>query len=325
MRPELETALEPLLLDPDGPSVTAIGGGVGLAAALEAIQTYASHISALVTVADDGGSSGRLTALGIPPPGDIRKCLLALTPEPSIWSELFAHRFQGGDVDVNEHSLGNLILAGLTDLFGDFGSAISTAEKLLGTLGRVIPVADQPVTLKARMGRETIVGQVRIASTVGTIDDLAIEPSETAASRDALEAVAEADQIVLGPGSLYTSVISALKVQMLAEAVSGAPGQKVVAMNLITQKGETQTMSGIQHLEALHKHAGIQGPGIVIVHDGPLDVPEGHQRLDLDTDAAAALGWRVVFADVVHQGADWPEHDPLKLGRVLEELVETEG
>lgn len=325
MRPELETALEPLLLDPDGPVVTAIGGGHGLAAALEAIQTYASNISALVTVADDGGSSGRLTPLGIPPPGDMRRCLLAMTPEPSIWSELFAHRFKGGDVDVNEHSLGNLILAGLTDLFGDFRSALATAERMLGTLGRVIPVADQPVTLTARMGSRVVVGQVAIATTVGTIDDLAIEPSETAASRDALEAVAEADQIVLGPGSLYTSIISALKVQMLAEAVGGASGQRVVVMNLITQTGETQNMTGFQHLEALQKHSGIQGPGVVIVHDGPLDVPEEHHRLGLEADEAAGLGWRVVFADVAHEGADWPEHDPLKLGRVLEELVETEG
>lgn len=327
MRPELEleTALEPLLLDPEGPVVVAVGGGHGLAAALEAIQTYASEISALVTVADDGGSSGRLTPLGIPPPGDIRRCLLALTPEPSLWSELFAHRFEAGDVDVSEHSLGNLILAGLTDLFGDFRSALTTAERMLGTLGRVIPVADHPVTLAARMGNDIVVGQTEISSTPGRIDDLSIEPSETAASRDALEAVAGADQIVLGPGSLYTSVISALKVQMLAEAVTRAGAQRVVVLNLITQDGETLEMSGLDHLEALHTHTGIKGPGVVIAHDGPLDVPEGHQRLQLDPEEAAALEWRVVFADVAHEGADWPEHDPLKLGRVLEQLVETES
>ena len=325
MRPELETALEPLLLDPDGPVVVAIGGGHGLAAALEAIQTYASNISALVTVADDGGSSGRLTPLGIPPPGDIRRCLLALTPEPSLWSELFAHRFQGGDADINEHSLGNLILAALTDLFGDFRSAVSTAERMLGALGRVIPVADHPVTLSARRGKDVTVGQVAITTSSGVVDDLYIEPSETAASRDALEAVAEADQIVLGPGSLYTSLLSALKVQMLSEAVSGADGHRVVVMNLITQDGETLGMTGADHLEALREHSGIHGPGLVIVHDGPLDVPAGHERLTLDAEEAASLGWRVVFADVAHAGADWPEHDPLQLGRVLEDLVDNEG
>ena len=325
MRPELETALEPLLLDPDGPVVSAIGGGHGLASALEAIQTYASNISALVTVADDGGSSGRLTPLGIPPPGDIRRCLLALTPEPSLWSELFAHRFRGGDADISEHSLGNLILAGLTDLFGDFRSAVSTAEQMLGTLGRVIPVADQPVTLTARMGTDEVVGQAAIAGTVGRIDDLSIEPSETAASRDALEAVAESDQIVLGPGSLYTSLISALKVQMLAPAVSGAQAQKVFVLNLVTQDGETLGMTGTDHLEALRKHAGIEGPGVIVAHDGPLDIPTGHDRVTLEADAGASHGWRVVFADVADEGADWPAHDPLKLGRVLEELIESEG
>lgn len=319
MRPELETALEPLLLDPDGPVVSAIGGGHGLAAGLEAIQTYASHISALVTVADDGGSSGRLTALGIPPPGDVRRCLLALTPDPSLWSELFAHRFDEGD--VADHSLGNLILAGLTDLFGDFRSAVSTAERMLGALGRVIPVADQPVTLIAQMGRERVVGQAAITSTSGNIDDLSIEPSDTVACREALEAVAESDQIVIGPGSLYTSIISAMKVQMLAEAVSAASAQKVFVLNLVTQDGETLGMSGSEHLEALHKHAGIEGPGVVVVHDGPLDIPEGHDRVSLGSEEAAVLGWRVVLADVAAAGADWPEHDPLKLGRVLEELA----
>lgn len=323
MRPEVETALEPLLLDPDGPVVTAIGGGHGLSAVLEAIQTYASNISALVTVADDGGSSGRLTPLGIPPPGDIRRCLLALTPEPSLWSELFAHRFQGADVD--EHSLGNLILAGLTDIYGDFKSALTTAERMLGTLGRVIPVADEPVTLKARIGSREVLGQAAITATEGPIDDLKIEPSEIAASRDALEAVADADQIVLGPGSLYTSLISALQVQMLAPAVSGSKAQKVVVMNLVTQDGETLGMSGIEHLDALHKHAGIEGPGVVVVHDGPLDVPPGHDRLTLEADEAAAWGWRVVFSDVADERADWPAHDPLKLGRALEDLTDTES
>ena len=145
----------------------AIGGGHGQAAALEAIQTYAGGISALVTVADNGGSSGRLAELGIPPPGDVRRCLLALTPEPTLWSELFAHRFRGGD--VIEHSLGNLILAALSDLFGDFPSAVATAEIMLGALGRVIPVADTPVTLHAIIDGGEVVGQDAITRTSGSI------------------------------------------------------------------------------------------------------------------------------------------------------------
>ncbi|MCZ6457530.1 MAG: uridine diphosphate-N-acetylglucosamine-binding protein YvcK [Actinobacteria bacterium] len=320
---ETETDLGSLLLDPDGPVVAAIGGGHGQAAALEAIQTYASKISALVTVADDGGSSGRLTSLGIPPPGDIRRCLLALTPEPTLWSELFAHRFEGGD--IHDHSLGNLILAALTELFGDFPSAVATSEMMLGTLGAVIPVADQPVTLTANVDGKSVAGQVAIAESRGHISDLSIDPVDTAASRSALEAVAGADQIVIGPGSLYTSLISALMVQMLAPAVMGAAAQKVFVLNLVTQDGETLGMTGEDHLEALLIHAGIEGPGVVVAHEGDLDVPEDHQPITIDSETASRHGWRVVFADVADQRADWPAHDPVKLGPVLEDLAEPEA
>ena len=301
----------------------AIGGGHGQAAALEAIQTYASEISALVTVADDGGSSGRLTSLGIPPPGDVRRCLLALTPEPSLWSELFAHRFQGADVDA--HSLGNLILAALTELFGDFPSAVATAERMLGSLGRVIPVADDAVTLSAVVDGRQVTGQASISSSSGQISDLSIEPSDTGASLRALEAVAGANQIVIGPGSLYTSLISALMVQMLAPAVMSASAQRVFVLNLVTQDGETLALSGDGHLEALRNHVGIEGSGVVLVHEGPLEVPDGHHAVTVAPETAARYGWRVVSADVANQEADWPEHDPLKLGRVLEELAEPEG
>ncbi|MET0565437.1 MAG: uridine diphosphate-N-acetylglucosamine-binding protein YvcK [Acidimicrobiia bacterium] len=319
---ETETALAPLLLDPEGPVVAALGGGHGQAAALEAIQCYAGEISALVAVGDDGGSSGRLSGLGIPPPGDVRRCLLALTPEPSLWSELFSHRFKGGD--VAEHSLGNLILAGLADLFGDFESAVSTAERMLGTLGSVIPVADQPITLTATIDGREVVGQKTITQTAGELSELHIEPRDVAATHRALSAVAAADQIVIGPGSLYTSILSALKVNMLAPAIMGAAAQRVFVLNLVTQDAETLGMSGAEHCEALAKHVGVTGPGIIVAHDGPLEVPAGHQRVTIETGDAARHGWRLVFADVADETADWPRHDPLKLGRMLERLAVTE-
>jgi len=319
VRPQPQTALEPLLLDPVGPSVVAIGGGHGQAAALEAIQTYAGSISALVTVADDGGSSGRLTHLGIPPPGDVRRCLLALTPEPTLWSELFAHRFSTGD--VSDHSLGNLILAALTDLFGDFSSAVDTAGQMLGALGEVIPVADQPVILSAIVEGQPVTGQAAITSTEGHISGLTIEPSDTIASRRALAAVSGADQIVIGPGSLYTSVISALMVQMLAPAVMDSSAQRVFVLNLVTQDGETSGMSGKEHIDALAEHVGIEGSGVVVVHGGPLDVPDGHDAVTVSAEDAARHGWELVVADLNDEWSDWPRHDPLKLGRVLEKLA----
>ena len=319
MRPQTETALEPLLLDPNGPSVVAIGGGHGQASVLEAIQTYAGSISALVTVADDGGSSGRLTHLGIPPPGDIRRCLLALTPEPSLWSELFAHRFEDGDLD--NHSLGNLILVALTDIFGDFSSAVDTAARMLGTLGEVIPVADSPVTLSATIDGARVTGQAAITATQGHISNLEIDPSDTMATRRALTAVAGAEQIIIGPGSLYTSVISALMVQMLAASVMDSAAQRIFVLNMITQEGETLDMSGNEHLEALAEHVGVTGPGIVVAHDGSIDVPPGHQPVRLTAEEAARHGWELVLADLGDEWSDWPKHDPLKLGQVLEKLA----
>lgn len=317
---ETETALQPLLLDPAGPKVVAIGGGHGQAAALEAIQCYASQVTALVTVVDDGGSSGRLTDLGIPPPGDLRRCLLALTPEPSLWSELFAHRFSDGD--VIDHSLGNLIIAGLAHIYGDFESAITTAGQMLGAMGEVIPLATDPLTLHAVIDGTEVVGQRKIGLTRGKVEDLWIEPTDVLVSRRALTAIAEADQIVIGPGSLYTSLISALKVNMLAEAVMQAPGQRVFVLNLVSQDGETMGMEGGDHLIALEDHVGIVGPSVVIAHRGELEVPEGHEAMTIDPDTAARNGWRVIHSDVADQFAAWPAHDPLKLGRVLENLYQ---
>jgi uncharacterized cofD-like protein len=298
--------------------VVAIGGGHGQAAALEAIQCYASKITALVTVVDDGGSSGRLTGLGIPPPGDLRRCLLALTPEPSLWSELFAHRFSEGD--VIDHSLGNLILAGLAHMFGDFETAVATAGSMLGAVGDVIPVASDALILHARIDGEVVTGQKKITARSGNFEDLWIEPAGVVAARTALAAVATADQIVIGPGSLYTSIISALKVNMLADAVMRAVAQRVFVLNLVTQDGETLGMNGAEHLAALHDHAGVEGPAVVIAHDGDLEVPEGHREVTIDPDVAAEHGWRVVYADVADQDAEWPTHDPMKLGRILEKL-----
>jgi uncharacterized cofD-like protein len=323
VKTQTETALEPLLLDPAGPAVVAIGGGHGQASALEAIQTYAGSISALVAVADDGGSSGRLTHLGIPPPGDVRRCLLALTPDPSLWSELFAHRFDVGD--VSDHSLGNLILAALTDLFGDFATAVDTAARMLGALGEVIPVADEPVTLSAIVDGIPVTGQAAITEAKGHISKLKIEPSDTMASRRALAAVSAADQIVIGPGSLYTSVISALMVQMLGPAVMESDAQRVFVLNLVTQSGETLGMTGFDHINALVEHVGISGPGVVVAHRGVIDVPPGHQPVTLTRDDVASHGWELVEADLADDWSDWPQHDPFKLGQVLEDLVKARG
>jgi uncharacterized cofD-like protein len=316
------TRLEEILLDPSGPKVVALGGGHGLSITLEAVQSYASEITAVVAVADDGGSSGRLTSgLGIPPPGDIRRCLLALTPEPSVWSELFAYRFQAGDIE--DHSLGNLLLAALTDLTGDFGGAVDLAGKLLRTVGKVVPAANEAAALTAVVEGRRVVGQAVITKARGGISAMELGPEELSANPAALAAIATADQIVLGPGSLYTSLMAVLLVPGIRDAWLGSRGKKVFVLNLLGQDGETLGMNGNDHLAALADMAGIEGPGVAISHVGDLDVPVGLKAVSVDQHDAGRWGWRVVHHDVADPEVEWPAHDPIKLGRVLSESLTT--
>ena len=321
--------MEPLRLDPAGPRVVAIGGGHGLAACLQAAQSYASSVTAIVAVADDGGSSGRLThAVDVPPPGDIRRCLLAMSPEPSIWSELFTYRFEGGSDDpadltprdVAGHSLGNLILAALFHLTGDFPNAVERAGELLGSLGRVIPASPHRMYLSARVGGRMVEGQVAVARARGGIEELFLEPAAAEASPAAVEAITQADQIILGPGSLFTSVLAAVAVPGIADAINRAQGRIVFVLNLVTQDGETLHLAGPGHVEAVHTHGGLIRSGTVLAHQGPLAVPEELQGVELDEVNAAILGWNLVTADVVDRDSDWPAHDVMRLGQALRGL-----
>jgi uncharacterized cofD-like protein len=321
-----EARLEEILLDPAGPKVVALGGGHGLAITLEAVQSYASEITAVVAVADDGGSSGRLTTgLGMPPPGDLRRCLLALSPEPSVWSELFAYRFSGGDIE--DHSLGNLLLAALTDLTGDFASAAELAGRMLGAVGQVVPAANHPAVLQATVGGREMRGQAVISRARGGISTFRVGPAELEPHPGALRAIAAADQLVIGPGSLFTSILAVLMVPGIAEAVMSARAPKVFVLNLITQDGETLGMSGVQHVASLAEVGGVKGPGTIIAHQGDLRlpaqtaVPGRAVAVRLDDDEARAWGWSVTRGDVADHEADWPEHEPMALGMELGKLI----
>jgi uncharacterized cofD-like protein len=323
---ELESFLAEQSLGPRGPRVVAIGGGHGLSAALKAIRTYASAVTAVVSVADDGGSSGRLTAgTGVPPPGDIRRALLALTPDRSVWSDLFAYRFPHGpddpgsveSTDVLGHSLGNLILAALASLEGGFGEAVATAGRLLGAVGQVIPAAEEPLVLEARIGGTTVTGQVAVSRTRGGIESFAVGPAAVRASGPALEAIERADQIVIAPGSLFTSVIAAVAVPGIAAAIDRSSAQLTMILNLITQDAETLGMSGEEHVEAVHRHGGLRRRGTLIVDRTPLPVPLGLDRLTV----TEGRGWMIRPATVAAIGSTWPEHDSDQLGPVLSGLV----
>jgi uncharacterized cofD-like protein len=318
--PEPQALMEEVILERSGPRVVAIGGGKGLAQVLQAACRYAGTISAVVTVADDGGSSGRLApALEIPPPGDIRKCLIALTPRDSVWRRLFEYRFE--ESDVGGHSLGNLIIASLADLEGDFEAALRAAERLLGSTGSVIPASSQRLRLESTIDGEIVHGQVNLSLHRGTVEEVRLIPPEATASDHALAAIAEAEQILLGPGSLYTSLIATLLVPGLVDAINESGARLVLVANLTTQDGETLGMDCADHVETLIRMTGVRFPSAIVANRSTVEVSPPVEALRVDADVMATYGVDVVFADLVESSSGPARHDPARLGGVLSRLI----
>lgn len=290
--------------------VVGIGGGHGLAASLRAARSYSDHVSAVVTVADDGGSSGRLTReLGIPPPGDIRNCLVALSGDSSL-ARLYQHRFSAGA--LTGHTIGNLLIAALTESLGDFGAAVEEAGRLLGSTGRVYPATTQLVELGASVEGGLVKGQVAVAQSQRPIQRVFLEPEDPPAYPPAVEAIGNADQILLGPGSLFTSLIATLLVPGIADAVRKSSATKVFIANNRVQKGETEGLRVSDHLAALTAHLGRGCVDVVIVQH-PVPPADGVEN-DLEPGSSAPL---VVEADV---SGDHGLHDPSRLAWVLRDL-----
>lgn len=289
--------------------IVCVGGGHGLSAALRAARTLTDDVTAIVTVADDGGSSGILREqLKIPAPGDLRMAIAALAGDESR-EGLIQYRFRDGE--LAGHPLGNLLIAALADLRGDFADAVSEVAALAGVRGKVIPSTAEPVRLHARIGDLDVEGQVHIARGPGAVDLLTLVPSGAPGHPSAIEAIAAADLVVLGPGSLFTSIIAALLPVGIGEAVAGA-GRVAYVLNLSEQIGETRMLDARGHVDALHRHV----PGLrldaVIAHVGAED---GISRPLRRGDAFRAP---VIEADVRGEGAG---HDPVKLAQVLAGLL----
>ncbi len=315
-----EPLLEEMESDEDACRVVALGGGHGLAQALAAVQSYAGRITAVVNVADDGGSSGRLApALGMPPPGDCRRALLALSPDPSPWRDLICHRFNAGD--VSGHSLGNLVLAGLAAGEGGLEGALAVLGRLLGARGRVVPASPLPLTLQAVVAGVEIRGQVAVARARGPLTELAVLPSDAPASPSAVEALESADQVVIGPGSLFTSLAAVLAVPGIAQAVSRGPGRVVYVCNLTTQDGETLGMDAADHLRSLCAVTGLRPPDVVVANDAPFRVPDEVTRVEADRNQIESLGPRLETGGLADPSSAWPQHDPARLGAVLRRLA----
>jgi uncharacterized cofD-like protein len=302
------------------PAVVALGGGHGLAASLTALRRLTSDLTAVVTVADNGGSSGRLREeFGVLPPGDLRMALAALCGDDrwgQTWARVLQHRFES-EGEMDGHAVGNLLIVALWQLLGDHVAGLDWVGGLLGARGRVLPMAISPIDIAARVrgarpeapDEVTVVrGQVAVATTPGSVLEVSLEPADPKACPEATRAIGEADWIVLGPGSWYSSVIPHLLVPDLREALATTPGKVVVTLNLETQAGETDGYTPEDHLAVLHRTA----PDLRIhtVVADPASVPD----VAALEAVVAGLGASLELADVALAGAAG-QHDPEKLAR----------
>jgi uncharacterized cofD-like protein len=316
--------------------VVALGGGTGLPVVLQALRPGKGRqepdccdITAIVTVTDDGGSSGRLRReMGAIPPGDLRNCLVALSDAPEVLRRLFQHRFSQGELEG--HSFGNLFITALAEVTGDFAHAVRSLHEILAIRGSIFPSTEESVQLVAHFeDGSTVRGEAAIPKALRRIRRVALEPAGCVAPEEACEALRRADAIVLGPGSLYTSVLPNLLVRPIAEALRSSPARKVYVSNLATQPGETDGYAASHHVQALFDHVGRGTCDTVVLNSEPLSPPlveayrrEGAAPLEADTQRLAAMGLEVIRADLLATGPV-ARHDPDKLRKVLLDVIRT--
>lgn len=313
-----------------GPKIVTIGGGTGLAVLLSGLKEYTSNITAIVTVADDGGSSGRLREqFDILPPGDIRNCLVALADAPALMQDLFQFRFDASS-ELEGHSFGNLFITVMTRLTGDFEKAIRETSKVLALRGRVIPATLDKVVLAARYADGSqVVGEKNIPQKKQRIQTVELQPGDVEPTPDALKAIEEAQIIILGPGSVYTSIIPNLLVKKLAGAVAASEALKVHVCNVMTQPGETEGYSASEHVRALVAHTGARILNHCIVNTGEIPAhvlkryaQENSYPVVNDRKKIETMGYRVIEDDFSTIEGDVIRHDPAKLARLILGLLE---
>nr|WP_218847047.1 uridine diphosphate-N-acetylglucosamine-binding protein YvcK [Psychromicrobium silvestre] len=310
-------------------SVVALGGGHGLSASLSALRLLTSELTAIVTVADDGGSSGRLRdELGVLPPGDLRMALSALCDDTDwgrTWRDVMQHRFSakpGRESSLDQHAMGNLLIVTLWELLGDTVDGLKWAGALLGARGQVLPMASVPLTIQGRSrslgpdGQEiinTVTGQAALAS-IGVVDDVRLLPENAPACVEALEAIELADWVIVGPGSWYTSVLPHLLLPELRQALCTTPAKRCLTMNLDVNDKEVAGMSAADHLRVIAKYAPDFGVDVVLAD--PTSVGD---RAEFEL-AASALGAEVVLSRVRVNNRQ-PVHDPLRLAAAFHDII----
>ncbi len=311
-----------------GYRIVAIGGGTGLSTLLRGLKRYTSNITAVVTVSDDGGSSGRLQKeLGILPPGDIRNCLVALADDEALVTDLFQYRFTEGD-GLTGHSFGNLFLAAMTGITGDFDEAIRESSRVLNIKGRVLPATLENVTLQATLADGTVLsGETSVSHAAGPIKAIALDKPGAKPLDEVIAAIRDADAIVLGPGSLFTSILPNLLVRAITEEIAATRVPKIYVCNVMTQPGETDGFSASKHVRVLLDQAGARVCDYVVVND---EAPkrlleryalEGQTPVEPDDDLVGKLGVRVVRANVISE-TQTVRHDAAKLAEVVLKIVD---
>lgn len=313
-----------------GPRIVAIGGGTGLSTLLRGLKQHSSNITAIVTVTDDGGSSGRLTQeTGIIPPGDIRNCLVALADAEKAMTDLFQHRFKEDSGALSGHSMGNLLIAALVDQGrGDFERAIEIAGDVLAIRGRVVPSTLSHVKLRALMEDGTeIIGETKIVEADKRIRRIFIEPEYVEAYQGAIDAILEADLICIGPGSVYTSVIPNFLVPGIAEAVRKSSAPKAYICNVMTQPGESDSFTASEHLLAIQANIDTRICDYVLMNtelpSGPIIGryrSAGQHVVEPDGDRIKAMGFKVIPGNYISE-TDLVRHDPMRLAAKLVSLV----
>jgi uncharacterized cofD-like protein len=310
-----------------GPKIVAIGGGTGLSTLLRGLKQYSANITAIVTVADDGGSSGRLRReIGVLPPGDIRNCLASLADEEKLLTELFQYRFRAGDGLIG-HSFGNLFLTAMTEITGDLEKAIAASSQVLAVRGKVLPATLSDVRLWAQLSDGRLIeGESKITEARGQIHQIGCIPTAPPALPAAISAIEEADFIVIGPGSLYTSVIPNMLVPKIREALAKVNVPRIYVCNIMTQPGETENYTVSDHIRAIDRVCGKRVFDAILVQrtsPSPQSLERYAQEnchpVYLDREEVVNLGCRIVIANVMEEDEEkgYIRHDSHRLSKIL--------
>lgn len=311
-----------------GPHIVVLGGGTGLPVVLRGLKPYTANLTAIVTSADDGGSSGRLrTELGILPPGDARNCLLALAETEPLLERLFQYRF-GQGLGLEGHAFGNLFIAAMAGITGDFQEAVQESSRVLAVRGKVLTATVEPVHLVAQFeGGQTLWGESAITQAGQRIAKVSLAPDRAEANQAAVESIEAADGIIIAPGSLFTSILPVLMVRPVADALRRTHAMRLYIQNLMTQPGETDGMDAPEHLEAIERHVGQGLIDAVLASDTPIDpevarryAEDGAHVVGTERQRLEQMGYRVEERDLASV-SEFIRHDSDKVGQAALELI----